>query len=336
MVEPLTPGKRPETIIERIIGASARNPFLVIVFVLLGIAGGIYALKQTPLDAIPDLSDVQVIVYTEWEGGSPDLVEDQITYPISTAFIAAPKVKFVRGESMFGKSFVYVIFQDGTDIYWARSRVIEYLNSVRGSLPEGVNPVIGPDATGVGWVYEYALVDKSGKHDLAALRSLQDWNIRYALESVQGVAEVAPVGGFVKQYQVDLDPNALVAYNIPLSDVVSAIRTSNADVGGKTFEIATTEYFVRGRGYIKSVADIENIVLKVDKGTPVYVKNVGTVHLGGDIRRGIAELDGKGESVGGIVVMRYGENALNVIDGVKKKIDEIKSSLPEGVRIVPT
>src|SRR6059036_1331980 len=325
-----------ETLIDRIIEGSARNKFLVFIFTIFAVAAGFYGLIHTPLDAIPDLSDVQVIVYTDWEGRSPDLVEDQITYPISTRFIAAPKVKFVRGESMFGKSFVYVIFEDGTDIYWARSRVIEYLNSVRGSLPEGVNPVIGPDATGVGWVYEYALVDDSGKHDLAALRSIQDWNLRYALASVKGVVEVAPVGGFVKQYQVDLDPNALVAYNIPLSEVVSAIKTSNADVGGKTFEIATTEYFVRGRGYIKSVADIENIVLKVDKGTPIYVKNVGTVHLGGDIRRGIAELDGKGETVGAIVVMRYGENALNVIDGVKKKIDEIKSSLPEGVRIVPT
>src|SRR6184192_1478670 len=328
------PGRGP--LIERIIEASAKNKFLVFIFTIFAVAGGIYGLIHTPLDAIPDLSDVQVIVYTEWEGRSPDLVEDQITYPISSLFIAAPKVKFVRGESMFGKSFVYVIFEDGTDIYWARSRVLEYLNSIRGSLPEGVNPVLGPDATGVGWVFEYALVDDSGKHDLAELRSLQDWNLRYALESVKGVAEVAPIGGFVKQYQVDLDPNALVAYNIPLSDVVSAIKTSNAEVGGKTFEIATTEYFVRGRGYIKSVADIENIVLKVDKGTPVYVKNVGTVHRGGDIRRGIAELDGKGETVGGIVVMRYGENALNVIDGIKKKIDEIKSSLPEGVRIVPT
>src|SRR5438093_10193443 len=325
-----------EPLIERIIEASARNKFLVFIFTIFAVAAGIYGLVHTPLDAIPDLSDVHGIVYTEWEGRSPDLVEDQITYTISTKFIAAPRVKFVRGESMFGKSFVYVIFEDGTDIYWARSRVIEYLNSVRGSLPEGVNPTIGPDATGVGWIYEYALVDDSGKHDLAALRSIQDWNLRYALASVKGVAEVAPIGGFVKQYQVDLDPNALVAYNIPLSDVVSAIKTSNADVGGKTFEIATTEYFVRGRGYIKSVGDIENIVLKVDKGTPVYVKNVGTVHLGGDIRRGIAELDGKGETVGGIVVMRYGENALNVIDGVKKKIDEIKSSLPAGVRIVPT
>jgi Cu(I)/Ag(I) efflux system membrane protein CusA/SilA len=321
--------------IERLIEASARNPFLVVVFVILGVAAGIYALYQTPLDAIPDLSDVQVIVYTDWAGRSPDLVEDQITYPISTKFIAAPKVKFVRGESMFGKSFVYVIFQDGTDIYWARSRVIEYLNSVQGSLPEGVNPVIGPDATGVGWVYEYALVDKSGKHDLAALRSLQDWNIRYALESVEGVAEVAPVGGFVKQYQVDLDPNKLLAYNIPIGDVVNAIRMSNQDVGGKTLEVSTTEFFVRGRGYIKSLDDFENIVLKVQNGTPVYLRQVANIHLGPDIRRGVAELNGVGETVGGVVVMRYGENALKVIDGVKKKFEEIKKALPEGVEIVP-
>src|SRR5213594_3679210 len=324
------------TLTERIIEASARNKFLVVIFTIFAVAGGIYGLIHTPLDAIPDLSDVQVIVYTDWEGRSPDLVEDQITYPISTVFIAAPKVKFVRGESMFGKSFVYVIFEDGTDIYWARSRVIEYLNSVRGSLPEGVNPTIGPDATGVGWVYEYALVDDTGKHDLAELRSIQDWNLRYVLASVPGVAEVAPVGGFVKQYQVDLDPNALVAYNIPLSDVVNAIKMSNADVGGKIFEVATTEYYIRGRGYIKKIEDIENIVLKVENGTPVYLKNVGNVHLGGDIRRGVAELDGRGEVVGGIIVMRYGENALNVIDGVKKKIEEIKPSLPAGVRIVPT
>jgi len=322
------------TFIDRIIEASARNKFLVFVFTIFAVAAGIYGLMHTPLDAIPDLSDAQVIVYTEWEGRSPDLVEDQITYPISSVFIAAPKVKFVRGESMFGKSFVYVIFQDGTDIYWARSRVIEYLNSVRGSLPEGVNPTIGPDATAVGWVYEYALVDDSGKHDLAELRSIQDWNLRYALSSVKGVAEVAPVGGFIKQYQVDLDPNALVAYNIPLSDVVNAIKVSNADVGGKTFEVATTEYYIRGRGYIKKIEDIENIVLKVVNGTPVYLKNVGNVHLGGDIRRGVAELDGRGEVVGGIIVMRYGENALNVIDAVKKKIEEVKPSLPAVVRIV--
>src|SRR2546425_11802073 len=254
--------------IERIIAASVRNRFLVFVLTLFAVAGGIYALKNTPLDAIPDLSDAQVIVYTEWEGRSPDLVEDQVTYPISTAFIAAPKVRFVRGESMFGKSFVYVIFQDGTDIYWARSRVIEYLNSIRAALPEGVNPIIGPDATGVGWVYEYALVDKTGKHSLADLRTFQDWHLRYALESVKGVAEVAPVGGFVKQYQIDLDPNKLVAYGIPLSEVVSKIRMANADVGGKIFEVGSTEFYVRGRGYIKSVEDIEDVPLKTQKGTP--------------------------------------------------------------------
>src|SRR5437763_2307417 len=323
-------------LLERIIEASARNAFLVVILVVLGIAVGIWALTKTPLDAIPDLSDVQVIVYTDWEGRSPDLVEDQITYPISTRFIAAPKVKFVRGESMFGKSFIYVIFQDGTDIYWARSRVIEYLSAVRGMLPEGVNPVIGPDATGVGWVFEYALVDKSGKHNLAELRSLQDWHLRYALESVKGVSEVAAVGGFVKQYQVDVDPNKLLAYGIPLNEVVNKIRMSNGDVGGKIFEVASTEYYVRGRGYIKSIEDIENVPLKSQKGTPVYVKNVGTVHLGPDIRRGISELNGEGEVVGGIVVMRYGENALRVIDGVKKKLEEIKSSLPEGVELITT
>jgi copper/silver efflux system protein len=323
-------------VINRVIAASARNKFLVLLLTLFAIAAGVWCLVRTPLDAIPDLSDVQVIVYTDWEGRSPDLVEDQITYPISTRFIAAPKVKFVRGESMFGKSFVYVIFQDGTDIYWARSRVIEYLNSVRGSLPEGVNPVIGPDATGVGWVYEYAIVDQSGKHDLAQLRSLQDWHLRYALESVPGVSEVAPVGGFVKQYQVDLDPNKLVAYGIPITEVMDKIRASNGDVGGKLFEIGSTEYYVRGRGYIKNIADIENVVLKSANGTPVLVKNVGTVHLGPDIRRGVAELNGQGEVVGGIVVMRYGENALKVIDGIKKKLAEIAPSLPEGVKIVPT
>src|SRR5947209_5519164 len=322
--------------IERLIDWSARNKFFVFLLSALAIAIGLFGIYQTPLDAIPDLSDVQVIVYTDWEGRSPDLMEDQVTYPISSLFIAAPKVKFVRGESMFGKSFVYVIFEDGTDIYWARSRVLEYLNSIRGSLPEGVNPVLGPDATGVGWVFEYALVDDSGKHDLAELRSIQDWNLRYALEAVKGVAEVAPIGGFVKEYQVDLDPNALAAHRIPLSDIVSRIRASNRDVGGKTFEVGSTEYYVRGRGYIKSVADIENVVLKVDNGTPVYVKNVGTVHLGPAFRRGVADLDGKGEVVGGIVVMRYGENALRVIDGVKSKLEEIKSSLPPGVHIVPT
>jgi Cu(I)/Ag(I) efflux system membrane protein CusA/SilA len=322
--------------IDLLIDWSARNRFFVFLLTGFATAAGLFGIYHTPLDAIPDLSDVQVIVYTDWEGRSPDLVEDQLTYPISSAFIAAPGVKFVRGESMFGKSFVYVIFQDGTDIYWARSRVLEYLNSIRGNLPEGVNPVLGPDATGVGWVFEYALIDDSGKQDLAQLRSLQDWNLRYALESVKGVAEVAPVGGFVKEYQIDLDPNALAAYGIPLNDVVRQIKASNGDVGGKTFEVATTEYYVRGRGYFKSIADIENVVLKVDNGTPIYVRNVGKVHLGPAFRRGVAELDGKGEVVGGIVVMRFGENALTVIDGVKRKLAEIKSSLPPGVRIVPT
>jgi copper/silver efflux system protein len=324
------------TVIERLIAASAREPFLIILFVALSVCFGIYALLQTPIDAIPDTSDVQVIVYTDWKGRSPDLVEDQITYPISTKFIASPKVKFVRGESMFGKSFVYVIFRDGTDMYWARSRVMEQLNSVRGSLPEGVNPVIGPDATGVGWVYQYALVDESGNQNLAQLRSIQDWNLRYALESVEGVAEVASLGGFVKQYQIDLDPNKLLAYRISIGEVVDAVRKSNQDAGGKTFEASTTEFFVRGRGYLKNLEDFENIVLKVENGTPIFLRNVGAVHLGPELRRGVGELDGRGEAVGGIVVMRYGENALKVIAGIKKKIAEIKSSLPPGVRIVPT
>ncbi|HEY3755704.1 MAG TPA: CusA/CzcA family heavy metal efflux RND transporter [Opitutaceae bacterium] len=324
------------TFVERVIDASARNPFLVLVLTGLAVAGAWWALRQTPLDAIPDLSDTQVIISTDWPGRSPDLVDDQITYPISTRFIAAPKVKFVRGESMFGKSFVYVIFADGTDIYWARSRVLEYLNSVRGSLPDGVNPTIGPDATGVGWVYEYALVDDTGQHSLAQLRSFQDWNLRYVLESVKGVAEVAPVGGFVKEYQVDLDPNKLAAFGIPLADVVAKLRTSNNDVGGKIFEVGSTEYYVRGRGYLHSLGDIEGIPLKVAKGTPVRIRDVGRVHFGPGFRRGLAELDGQGEVVGGIVVMRYGENALTVIQGIKAKLKEIGRSLPPGVRIVPT
>jgi Cu(I)/Ag(I) efflux system membrane protein CusA/SilA len=322
--------------LERLIDASARNVFLVLLLTLFGVAAGVWALLRTPLDAVPDLSDVQVIVYADWEGRSPDLVEDQVTYPISTRFIAAPKVKSVRGESMFGKSFVYVIFEDGTDLYWARSRVLEYLNSAKGSLPEGVNPVLGPDATGVGWVYEYALVDRSRKHDLSQLRSFQDWHLRYALESVKGVAEVAPVGGFVKQYQVDLDPNKLVAYGISIGEVIDKIRRSNGDVGGKVFEVGSTEYYVRGRGYIKNVGDIENVPVKSVQGTPVYVKNLGAVHLGPDIRRGVAELNGEGETVGGIVVMRHGENALKVVEGIKRKLEEIKPSFPPGMEVVTT
>src|SRR6266498_3141538 len=256
--------------INRIIDWCASNRFLVFTGTVVLTLWGIWAMTQTPLDAVPDISDVQVIVSTEWAGRSPDLIEDQITYPIVSALISAPKVKGVRGFTDFGISYVYVVFEDGTDMYWARSRVVEYLQSLRNQLPENVSPVIGPDATGVGWVFEYALVDKTGKHNLAELRSFQDWHLRYALESVKGVSEVAPVGGFVKQYQVDLDPNKLVAYGIPLSDVVAKIRMSNADVGGKVFEVGSTEYFVRGRGYIKKIEDIEDIPLKVAGGTPIY------------------------------------------------------------------
>ncbi|MDE1171736.1 MAG: CusA/CzcA family heavy metal efflux RND transporter [Verrucomicrobium sp.] len=322
--------------IEKITDWSGKNRFLVIILIFLGAVWGVTALRQTALDAIPDLSDVQVIIYTDWEGRSPSLVEDQITYPISSKFISAPKVKFVRGESMFGKSFVYVIFEDGTDIYWARSRVIEYLNSVRGSLPDGVNPTIGPDATGVGWVYEYALVDETGQNNLAQLRSFQDWTLRYALASVKGVSEVATVGGFVKQYQVNLDPNKLLSYHVTLNDVTDAVRKSNQDVGGKTLEVSTTEYYVRGRGYLKSTQDIEKIAVKTDAGgTPILVNQLGTVTLGPDLRYGAAELDGKGETVGGVIVMRYGENALRVIDGVKQKLKQLAPSFPPGVKVIP-
>lgn len=323
--------------IEKIIEYSSKNKFLTIILVLFIAAWGFWAMRNTPLDAIPDLSDVQVIVFTQWPGRSPDLVEDQITYPITTTMIAAPNVKFVRGQSFFGLSFVYVIFEDGTDMYWARSRILEYLNEVSGKLPEGVTPTLGPDATGVGWVYQYALVDETGNNDLAELRTFQDWYLRYWLESVPGVAEVASVGGFEKQYQVEIDPNKLVAYNIQLNDVITAIRRSNNDVGGRVVEFATTEYFVRGRGYIKSVEDIELIPVKAsDHGTPVYIRDIANVQIGPDIRRGLAELDGKGETVGGIVIMRYGENALEVIENVKQKLEDIKPSLPEGVEIVTT
>jgi Cu(I)/Ag(I) efflux system membrane protein CusA/SilA len=324
-------------LIQRLIAGSAKNPF----FTLLLVGGlaiwSVLAMRDTRLDAIPDLSDVQVIVFTEWAGRSPDLVEDQVTYPISSSLLAAPRVKYVRGQSMFGMSFVYVIFEDGTDMYWARSRVLEYLDTARSKLPEGVMPSLGPDATGVGWVFQYALVDETGKTDLQQLRSLQDWNIRYALESVPGVAEVASLGGFVKQYQVDVDPTRLRAYGVTLGEVAQAIRESNEDVGGRVLEIAGHEHMIRGRGYIQSTKDIESIPLKVDaKGTPVRVKDVAQVSLGPEARRGLAELDGKGETVGGIVVMRYGQNALDVIDAVKERLEEVKRSLPEGVEVVVT
>ncbi|MDY7229890.1 efflux RND transporter permease subunit [Hyalangium rubrum] len=324
-------------LVGRVIARSARSPLLTVLLVGTLAAWAVFALRNTKLDAIPDLSDTQVIVFTEWMGRSPDLVEDQITYPISSSLLAAPKVKAVRGQSMFGMSFVYVIFEDGTDVYWARSRVLEYMETARGKLPEGVTPTLGPDATGVGWVFEYALVDESGKHSLAELRSLQDWHVRYALSSVPGVAEVASVGGMVKQYQVQVDPNQLRAYGVTLGEVARAIRESNEDVGGRVLEIAGHEHVIRGRGYIRSTKDIENIPLRVNEaGTPVLVKNVAVVGLGPDIRRGVAELDGRGEVAGGIVVMRYGENALSVIDAVKERLEEVRASLPEGVTLVVT
>jgi Cu(I)/Ag(I) efflux system membrane protein CusA/SilA len=323
--------------IDKIIEYCAQNRFLVFVAVFLLMLGGIYAIKGIPLDAVPDISDVQVIVYTTWEGRSPDLVEDQITYPIVTALISAPKVKTVRGFSDFGFSYVYVIFEDGTDIYWARPRVLEYMQQIAGKLPPGVTPVIGPDATGVGWVYEYAVVSDTGEHDLAYLRTLQDWYIRYSLASVDGVAEVASVGGFVKQYQVNLDPNRLSAYNLSIRDVMARVSASNNDVEGRLLEFGGREYMVRGRGYIKSAGDIEKIVVGTNRqGTPVLLRDIANVTLGPEIRRGIVELNGQGEVAGGIVVMRFGENALDVIDNVKKKIKEIEPGLPKGVKILPT
>jgi copper/silver efflux system protein len=320
----------------KFIDLCVRNRFLVIILWLLIAVWGIYATYNLPIDAIPDLSDVQVIISTEFPEQAPLVVEDQITYPLTTALLAVPKAKVVRGFSQFGLSLVYIIFEDGTDIYWARSRVLEYLNYIRGKLPPGVNPALGPDATGVGWVFQYVLEDPTGKHDLAQLRSLQDWHISYQLRTVPGVSEVASIGGFVKQYQVVVDPNKLAAYNLPLSRLKANIQMSNQDVGGRVIEMAETEYMVRGLGYIKSKADVENIVVGADnRGTPVLVRDVALVRLGPELRRGVAEGNGQGEVVGGIVVMRFGENAKEVISRVKEKITEIQRSLPPGVRIVP-
>jgi len=322
--------------IEKIIDFSARNRFVVIVFAAAAIVGAVYALKNIPLEAIPDLSDVQVIIYSRWDR-SPDIIEDQVTYPIVTAMLGAPQVKAIRGYSDFGFSYVYVIFKDGTDLYWARSRTIEYLSKIIPRLPDGVQTEMGPDATSVGWVYQYALVDRTGANDLAALRSFQDWSMRYWLQGVPGVAEVASVGGFQKQYQVQVDPTALQAYGVSLTTVIEAVRDGNNDVGGRLVEFSGKEYMVRGRGYAKSVEDIAAIVVKSDRsGTPVLVGNVAKVVLGPDIRRGIADLDGEGDTVGGIVIERSGENALNVINRVKAKIEEVRPSLPPGVELVTT
>ncbi|MBA3016136.1 MAG: CusA/CzcA family heavy metal efflux RND transporter [Proteobacteria bacterium] len=318
--------------LEKIIAASIRNKFMVVLITVFVIIGGIYALKNTPLDAIPDLSDVQVIIFTEFPGQAPQVVEDQVTYPLTSQMLAVPFAKVVRGYSFFGYSFVYIIFEDGTDMYWARSRVLEYLNYASKRLPAGVTPSLGPDATGVGWVYEYVLESKN--HTLQELRSLQDWYLRYALTSVNGVAEVASIGGYVKQYQVAIDPNKLLAYNIPIFKIKQAIQRSNNDVGGRLVEQAETEFMVRGMGYIKSVEDLEKVVLGTDaKGTPILIRDIAEVRIGPELRRGLTDLDGQGEAVGGIVVMRFGENALKTIENVKKKLEELQAGLPEGVTI---
>lgn len=322
--------------IRRVIAFSAHNRALVLLGVAALVAVAVWNLRQIRLDALPDLSDSQVIIYSKWDR-SPDVIEDQVTYPIVTALLGAPKVKAVRGYSDFGFSYVYVIFQDGTDLYWARSRVLEYLSKIQTRLPEGVQTELGPDATGVGWVYQYALIDRSGKHSLDELRSYQDWTLRYALQSVTGVAEVAAIGGFVKQYQITVDPNRLASYGLSLDEVVESVRRSNNEVGGRLLEGSGAEYMVRGRGYAKRPEDLEQIVLKTGPGgVPVLLRDVARVELGPEMRRGVADLDGLGDHVGGIVVMRHGENALNVIHRIKAKIGEIAPGLPEGVEIVPT
>ncbi|GFO56586.1 cation transporter [Geomonas sp. Red276] len=321
--------------IDRVIEFSARRPFMILTVALVAAVMGWWSLKRLPVDALPDLSDTQVIIYSRWDR-SPDLVEDQVTYPIVSAMLGAPKVKTVRGFSDFGYSFVYVIFQEGTDIYWARSRTLEYLSSVQQRLPQGVRSELGPDATGLGWVYQYALVDTTGNHSLSELRSYQDWYLRYYLKSVPGVAEVAPVGGFVRQYQVNLDPNRLRSYGISINQVVDAVRSGNSETGGRLIEFGGSEYMVRGRGYARSPAEFGAIAVATDdSGTPIRVRDLGVVGVGPDLRRGVADLDGKGDTVSGIVVMRQGENALQVIERVKAKLKEIEPGLPKGVKVVP-
>ncbi len=312
----------------------ARNRFLVFTGTLLLVLVGIWALRHIPLDALPDISDVEVIIHTPWTGQPPSIIEDQVTYPIVTTLLAAPHVKAVRAQTMFGDSYVFVVFEDTTDLYWARSRVLEYMQQITGRLPAGVHPVIGPDATGAGWVYEYALVDHSHRRSLADLRSLQDWSLRYQLETVPGVAEVATIGGFVRQYQVNLDPDKLRAYGIPLSTVIERVRASTNEVGGRLLEMGGAEYMIRGLGYLRSLSDLETVPVATKNGTPVLVRDLGTVTFGPDIREGVAEWQGEGETVGGIVVMRDGMNALNVINGIKQKLLEIKPSLPPGVEVV--
>jgi len=320
--------------ISRVIDWCAKNRFLVFTGTFILVLAGIWSLKDIPLDALPDISDVQVIVHVPWEGQPPNIIEDQVTYPIVTTLLAAPHVKAVRAQTMFGDSYIFVVFEDGTDLYWARSRVLEYIQQLQGVLPKNVSPMIGPDATGAGWVYEYAIVDRSHQHNLADLRSLQDWYLRYQLETVPGVAEVASIGGFVRQYQVNLDPNKLRAYNIPLSIVIDQVRNSTNEVGGRVLEMGGAQYMIRGLGYLRSLQDLENVPVATKNGTPVLVRDLGTVTFGPDIRQGVAEWNGQGETVGGIIVMRDGMNALKVIDGVKEKLVAIQPSLPPGVEIV--
>lgn len=320
--------------ISRVIDWCASNRFLVFTGTLLLVLAGIWSLKNIPLDALPDISDVQVIVHVPWAGEPPDIIEDQVTYPIVTTLLAAPHVKAVRAQTMFGDAYIFVVFEDGTDLYWARSRVLEYIQQLQGVLPKNVSPMIGPDATGAGWVYEYAVIDRSHKHSLADLRSLQDWYLRYQMETVPGVAEVASIGGFVRQYQVNLDPNKLRAYNIPLSMVIDRVRDSTNEVGGRVLEMGGAQYMIRGLGYLRSLQDLETVPVATKNGTPVLVRDLGTVAFGPDIREGVVEWNGEGETVGGIIVMRYGMNALSVIEGVKKKLAEIKPTLPSGVQIV--
>ncbi len=323
--------------IGKLIELSARNRLIVFIITGLILIWSVWTIRKTPLDALPDLSDVQVIIFTEWMGRSPNLIEDQITYPIVTTFLGAPKVKLVRGFTMFGMSFVSVIFQDGTDLYWARSRTLEYLSKIQGQLPEGVTPIIGPDATGVGWVFEYALIDESGKYNLQDLRTFQDWYLRYWLQSVPGVAEVASVGGYQKEYQVEIDPIKLQAFDLSIADINEAIRLSNEDVGGRVIELAEHEYAVRGRGYITNKEMLEQVVVGTDqKGTPILIRDIGRVQIGGNIRRGLVELNGEGEVAGGIVVMRFGEDTAKVIDRVKEKIKEMEPSFPPGIKLVTT
>ena len=320
--------------LSRLIDVCGRNRFLVFTVVLLLTLAGIWSLQHVPLDALPDISDVQVIVHTSWAGQPPDIIEDQVTYPIVTSLLAAPHVKAVRAQTMFGDSYVYVVFEDGTDLYWARSRVVEYLQQIGGRLPAEVHPAIGPDATGAGWVFEYAIVDKSGKHNLADLRTLQDWHLRYALETVPGVSEVASIGGYVRQYQIRLDPNKLLAYNIPLSMVIDRVKASSSEVGGRVLDLSGAQYMIRGLGYLKSLNDLQSIAVGSKNGTPVLLRDLGSVAFGPDIREGVAEWNGEGETVGGIIVMRQGMNALSVIEGVKQKLRDIAPSLPAGVQIV--